>query len=421
MNVCQKAVCRAVLLCCAFVPVNAQTGAQNNGQAGANGARAVRIDAQNSDSSSIVEKSDWMRYDNGKYIGHVYREVRASIVALGGTGDAKLYKGHFFVMEDTLRDMRSSAKAVNAMVPAQFRMFRDGSIEIDDDKGFPALRDFPVYANKAVEPGEKWTAPGERALDPLNDGSVVVVPFLAEYEYKGIELYNGIPVHRISARYASRYNFARIRPITFTNNYEKGLVQPFTGLSGKHDVDILIRVSNGALLLSRDNLDETFTWADGKTVRFRGFTLVFGQGIQPMNKDAVIAGISPGIEGANGISVSKVDEGIRLTLQDIQFKPDSSELLAGETERLKVIAAALAAVHDRTFLVEGHTAQAGTAGGEQELSVARAKRIVDELCALGMEAGRFSYKGWGSAKPAASNSTEEGRKLNRRVEITIIE
>jgi outer membrane protein OmpA-like peptidoglycan-associated protein len=71
--------------------------------------------------------------------------------------------------------------------------------------------------------------------------------------------------------------------------------------------------------------------------------------------------------------------------------------------------------------VEGHTAAVGKPSGEQELSVARAKRIVEELGRRGIPAERFLYKGWGGTRPLSGNETEEGRAANRRVEITILD
>jgi outer membrane protein OmpA-like peptidoglycan-associated protein len=56
-----------------------------------------------------------------------------------------------------------------------------------------------------------------------------------------------------------------------------------------------------------------------------------------------------------------------------------------------------------------------------QLSVERAQKMIDELVKRGITAGRFSYKGWGGQKPLGDNSTDEGRRLNRRVEITILE
>jgi outer membrane protein OmpA-like peptidoglycan-associated protein len=47
--------------------------------------------------------------------------------------------------------------------------------------------------------------------------------------------------------------------------------------------------------------------------------------------------------------------------------------------------------------------------------------MVDELVNRGIKASRVIYKGWGGTKPVGDNSNEEGRRLNRRVEITILE
>ncbi|GHT68843.1 cell envelope biogenesis protein OmpA [Spirochaetia bacterium] len=352
----------------------------------------------------MVERSDWSRYDNGKYVGHVYREVRASIVPKQAAAeDAFLYRGNFFVLEETLRDMRQSARPVDTVVPVKFKIYRDGNLAIDDDQGFPALRGFPAFPMEVVRPGAKWTAPGSRAVDPLNTGRPVVIPLLVEYEYRGSELYRGIPVYRVSAKYASRYR---------NTDVEQG--QSFTGLQGAHTVDILIQAANGLPLLIRDNLDETFSWPDGSTVRFRGFTLIFNENMAPLNRKTVIASLG-------GMDVLPVPEGIRLVVKDIRFIPDSDEFLPEERSRLDMIAQALGPIADRTFLVEGHTAAIDDPAGDIDLSIRRAKRMVEELTRRGISADRFMYKGWGGTKPIGDNSNEEGRSRNRRVEITILE
>jgi outer membrane protein OmpA-like peptidoglycan-associated protein len=56
-----------------------------------------------------------------------------------------------------------------------------------------------------------------------------------------------------------------------------------------------------------------------------------------------------------------------------------------------------------------------------ELSIERAQRMVEELVRRGISADRFIYKGWGGTRPIGDNSTNDGRALNRRVEITILE
>lgn len=423
----------------------------------------VQLVADNTGPYKMIERSDWSRYDNGKYVGHVYREVRASIVpepaksagSMGGNADSFLYRGNFFVLEETLRDMRQNARPVDEVVPVKFQISRNGNLAIEEDRGFPSLRGFPAFPVAAVRPGSKWTAQGSRAVDPLNTGQPVVVPLAVEYEYRGTELYRDIPVHRVSAKYASRYRNA--------GSFRASGGQSFTNLQGTHNVDILIQAANGLPLLIRDNLDETFTWPDGSTVRFRGFTLIFSEGTIPLNRGTIMASIGDtlgiaaapsaepipsadktnsangdrariadvldGIErdravpGGSGIGMDlvSVPEGIRLIVKDIRFIPDSDEFLPEERSRLDIIAQALKQAPDRNFLIEGHTAALGRPAGEMDLSIRRAKRMVDELTRRGISEDRFIFKGWGGTKPIGDNSNEEGRSRNRRVEITILE
>ncbi|MDR1971647.1 MAG: OmpA family protein [Treponema sp.] len=427
------------------------------------GAQEVRLGAGGAGAYTMVERSDWSRYDNGKYTGHVYHEVRASIKPeLAGNGDsgAFLYRGNFFVLEETLRNMSQSARPVDTIIPVSFKIFRDGNLVIDEDRGYPSLRGFPAFPSEAVTPGATWEAQGQRAVDPKNSGTYVLVPFIANYEYRGMEQYREMLVHRVTAKYALRYQ-------------GPGLGQDFSAIQGTHTADILIHAANGLPLMIRDNLDETYSWPDGATLRFRGFTLIFNQGAVPINRDTVIAsmgdalGIAAGKGGAaatsatrppaptepprpaparppappeqprpapadnriadslgpaKGLDLVSVPEGVRLIVRDIRFAPDSDEFLSEERPRLDLIAQALAkAAPDQQFLVEGHTASIGRPAGEMELSIQRAKRMVEELARRGIPENRFIYKGWGGTRPIGDNSVEQGRALNRRVEITILD
>jgi outer membrane protein OmpA-like peptidoglycan-associated protein len=397
----------ALLLFCSFI--SAQDGGSED---------AVLFRMEVAVPYSFVERSDWSRYDNGKYLGHTYREVRASILptqaAENDTGF--LYQGNFIVLEETLRDMRRNARSVNAIVPARFRINVDGEYTIEEDNGFPRFRDFPVFPSKKTPPGSKWTAEGGRAVDPLNSGRTVVLPIIAEYTYLGIEEYKGIDVYRIKAKFSSR-------------NGAVGNAD-FTRIQDSHDVDILVRVKDGLLLFMRDQLDETFFLKDGSSVRFRGFTLIFTENILPMNRKAVITALTEQPEKPDekitptpieGVDVVEIPEGVKLTMKDIRFKPDSDEFLPQEASRLDFIAQALKQVPNRIFLVEGHTASIGQYTDEMDLSTQRAKRMINEMIARGIPEDRFLFKGWGGTKPLADNATEIGRSQNRRVEITILE
>lgn len=122
----------------------------------------------------------------------------------------------------------------------------------------------------------------------------------------------------------------------------------------------------------------------------------------------------------NNIVAEEVPAGIRLSIRDIKFAPDSAQILSGESERLDEIAEVLKMAPNAQLLVEGHTASVGKPAGEQKLSEQRAHKIAEELKARGVKAGAFICRGFGGTKPVASNETNEGRAQNRRVEITIL-
>lgn len=70
--------------------------------------------------------------------------------------------------------------------------------------------------------------------------------------------------------------------------------------------------------------------------------------------------------------------------------------------------------------IEGHTDNTGDEPANDLLSERRAKKCRDYLVAHGIAASRLNFVGFGADRPAFSNDTLEGRKLNRRVEIHFI-
>ena len=77
---------------------------------------------------------------------------------------------------------------------------------------------------------------------------------------------------------------------------------------------------------------------------------------------------------------------------------------------------------ERDILITGYTALAGTEEGRQRLSEERAAAVGQYLLDLGARSrDHMVYRGMGAKDPIADNSTPEGMRKNRRVEITIME
>ncbi|MCR5386387.1 MAG: OmpA family protein [Treponema sp.] len=422
------------------------------------------------------ERTDLRRYDNGKYTGLVSREIKSFISVSECDDGFVYYNGDFYVDEATKRNTQSVKKEISESIESSFKISEDGKLEMINDNGYPSFRCFPTYTAKKIVPGDKWTGKAVRAVDPLNKGVITKIPFYVEYEYLHDEVYNGEDVFVLSARWATRYG----AKFYLDFGGDKELIEA----SGSHRATIYVEKSTGAAVVIRDTIDETFKYSDGNSVSFKGSFACFtkyppstddeeviatinrvamldegvmknprdesGAGV-PGGRDDVesgdIAGRDPshaaspaseiaaadtslrdndvtgdaGLRGNEQFTVEKTNAGIRLTISNLQFKPDSSELVDGESQRLDQIAQALKSVNVSLLLVEGHTASTGNIKGEMELSKERAKVIAQALSDRGMDNVKFIVKGSGSNKPVAENSTKEGMAKNRRVEITILE
>jgi outer membrane protein OmpA-like peptidoglycan-associated protein len=70
--------------------------------------------------------------------------------------------------------------------------------------------------------------------------------------------------------------------------------------------------------------------------------------------------------------------------------------------------------------ISGHTDDVGNEQSNLKLSQSRAEAVKNYLTEKGITADRLTAKGYGKSKPIALNSTEEGRKQNRRTEFTVL-
>jgi outer membrane protein OmpA-like peptidoglycan-associated protein len=71
--------------------------------------------------------------------------------------------------------------------------------------------------------------------------------------------------------------------------------------------------------------------------------------------------------------------------------------------------------------VEGHTDNYGTKKNNVKVSRNRAARVSQYLKKQGIESSRIASSYYGESKPAHSNRTKAGKKLNRRVEIKVVQ
>lgn len=102
------------------------------------------------------------------------------------------------------------------------------------------------------------------------------------------------------------------------------------------------------------------------------------------------------------------------------FDFDSYALRYEAQQDLSLIADILMQYPATNIVVAGHTDSIGSEEYNQQLSQYRAKAVADHLVSRGVQPQRLRYIGYGESRPATSNSTEQGRRLNRRVELEIV-
>ena len=71
--------------------------------------------------------------------------------------------------------------------------------------------------------------------------------------------------------------------------------------------------------------------------------------------------------------------------------------------------------------LEGHTDSTGDASANKTLSLDRANAVKDLMAQAGVDPSRMDTDGWGQEKPIASNDTDEGRAMNRRTELIVVQ
>lgn len=113
--------------------------------------------------------------------------------------------------------------------------------------------------------------------------------------------------------------------------------------------------------------------------------------------------------------------GATMTLQeDVLFRTDSAGLRPGAIEKLRPLAGYLRANPGVRVAIIGHTDSRGTDAHNQGLSERRADRVRVAFDEMGVTRARFRVEGHGEREPIAHNSTPEGMRVNRRVEVTLL-
>lgn len=123
---------------------------------------------------------------------------------------------------------------------------------------------------------------------------------------------------------------------------------------------------------------------------------------------------------SRSIKIKPVSVGDKFELHNIQFKQSEPIMVAGAEEELDYLVALMMDNPQMELLIAGHTDGIGNDELNTELSRLRAMVVEEYLVEKGIERERLFTEGYGGRVPIATNKIDSDRKLNRRVEFTVL-
>jgi adhesin transport system outer membrane protein len=231
----------------------------------------------------------------------------------------------------------------------------------------------------------------------------------AESQYNQLTAYyrisqaTGVMIHEFDTGLLEEVNLPTDKPYDLAE-YEKEILDP------NRDVDRVVDVSDQCDN-SAEGADVSVYGCMDEKISSIGYT-------EPVNISPYILPEDGTPEGLN-LKIDTRKDVQSISLENITFHFDSSELTDQAKQMLIPISEQLKAASDYNIEIIGHTDSIASDAYNQKLSEARANSVLQELKRLGLDGNRMTSSGRGESEPVADNSTNEGRRKNRRTEFRL--
>jgi outer membrane protein OmpA-like peptidoglycan-associated protein len=273
--------------------------------------------------------------------------------------------------------------------------------------GITGILQFP---EGKVQPGEDWTLPitWNVSFFTVKKRSAAV-NMTMHYRFTGLEEMEGQTIMLISANavFAEEGNGTLYRDARLFK------------LTGFCSYLFRFNLDDGKIETIDETFDILYILHDGTIVEMSGSSYSWTKIPPPPVRDSFI---TEKITRDRTIRVRKrKDSSLAITLQKIQFRPDSAILMQEEKSRLDSVAETLSNYRFNHIIIIGHTADIGRPEAQLTLSEERARIVAGYLVSRHkFNPDLVSYQGKGATEPVADNTSDEGRAQNRRVEIIIL-
>lgn len=317
-------------------------------------------------------------------------------------------------VKESIADLESVTEkpaVVTSSKPAQ-------SIAAQNKSTIPYLSGIPSFPQIDLVPGMIWKQEGTISYDISAFGSKepILVKIAVSYTLVEMAIIESKEYFHIVAEW---YPFIILNK---TLAKRTGILR----LRGMSTMDIYWDNKSGAPKYSTLNEELQYLFSGNASLLQKRITEEEFKTVAEIERERVIAELNKQIvtEKVANVEVKQTEEGIVLSIENIQFEAESAILLETEKAKLTKIGGLLSSLKERKLNIIGHAAN--IAGSNEEelltLSSARAQSVADFLVQSGIkEADSVIATGMGGTMPLASNETPEGRSKNRRVEILIID
>ncbi len=117
--------------------------------------------------------------------------------------------------------------------------------------------------------------------------------------------------------------------------------------------------------------------------------------------------------------LSEMEAGKMTAIENLSFQSGKTKVAKGSIEELYKLLNLLQANPNKALAIYGHTDNVGNSELNERVSAMRAQSVADFLIKNGIDPNRIVVQGLGEEYPRRTNKTEEGRGLNRRIEIKL--
>ncbi|MCR5047221.1 MAG: OmpA family protein [Treponema sp.] len=357
---------------------------------------------------------------NDKFHHHAEIINRVSVRVTGLDENGNGIHDAIFMTSENSTGARGGTFSYGEDYESVFSRDSTGKYDISDEYFMPVVRDVPIFPKEEINEGDEWTAQGHEAHDLRRTFALrkpYKIPFDANYKFLGKVEEDGKTFYKFDVQYTMGFTVA---PDLY--NSANGDVPVAT--EGYSHQTIYWDYEKGCIDHYRENFRIEILTSSNALLRFEGTAHAEVTDFTRTSDEKNVADVMEKISdlGIDDVSVSAGEKGLTLSIENIQFKPDSDILLQSERAKLDKIAQILKAYPNNDLLITGHTALRGTRESRQELSEERAQAVANYLIAKKVRDKYHVFtKGMGGEVPIADNKTESGRAKNRRVEITIMD